>query len=635
MTFRTAAIRLAGFLLIATVVVASERAGDPLAQLRPGHPRLLFTDEQLAAGIAAAKSDPLRAELHRYLVRLAESQWQQKPIAHVLIGPRLLDQSRHAISQVLTNAMAYRLTGDARFARFAREVMLRAAAFPDWNPSHFLDTAEMACALALGYDWLFDQLTVEERRTIKAALLEKALRYAPAAYGSARRPPFLNFVTARHNWNQVCNGGLLLAALALADEEPDLARLVIAGVRKSLPLAMAPYEPDGAYPEGPVYWGYGTRYNVYLLAALESALGTDFGLGRAPGFDRTALYRVYMASATGQSFNYADGRSRLGADDALTWLAQRYRHPYAKAANRTWLKELLQQPPNDETERFVALHAAWFPEPVAAPAVTPPPLDVHFRGASELAVFRSAWDDPRALWVGFKAGSNSVNHAHLDLGTFTLDADGVRWAVDLGRDDYNLPGYWERTTVKSQRWQYYRLNNHGHNTITPGSQLQEPTAVARILRFSSTPARAFAVADLTAAYPGAAARIHRGLAMLDRQRVLVQDDVRGLNAGVPLTWRMLTATDVTIESARGATLRQAGRTLRLEILAPASAVLTTRHAKPPTAVENQNKGITGIDATLPAADMRRDVQIAVLLTPVGEKWGTAEAPALVPLENWR
>ena len=627
-------MRLLGLLLLGTITLAAEPGGDPIASLRGGHPRLVFTNEQLAANLEAAKSDPLRAELHRYLVRLAESQWKQKPIAHIVVGPRLLDQSRHAISQVLTNAMAFRLTGDTRFANFARDVMLRAAAFPDWNPSHFLDTAEMACALALGYDWLFDQLSSEERRTIKTALLEKALRYAPEAYGSAHRPQFLHFVTDHHNWNQVCNGGLLLAALALADEEPELARLVIGGVRKSLPLAMAPYEPDGAYPEGPVYWGYGTRYNVYLLAALESALGTDFGLGSSPAFDRTALYRVHMASATGQSFNYADGRSRLGADDALTWLAQRYRHPYAMAANRRWLGELLRQPPDDETERFVALHAVWFPEHQSDAAITRPELDAHFRGPSELAVFRSAWDDPRALWVGFKAGSNSVNHAHLDLGTFTLDADGIRWAVDLGRDDYNLPGYWERATVKSQRWQYYRLNNHGHNTVTPGTLLQEPAAVAPILHFASTPARAFAVADLTTAYPGAATRFLRGLAMLNRKRVLVQDEVTGLAPGVPLTWRMLTATNVTLDSPRRATLTQAGRTLKLEILQPSSAAFVARHAKPPTVVENQNKGITVIEAMLPAAETRRDVRIAILLTPIGEPWGTSEAPEIVALEKW-
>ena len=626
-------MRLLASLLVSTVALAGEPSQDPLAHLRAGHPRLLFTNEQLSENLAAAKSDPLRAELHRYLIRLAEAQWQQKPIEHVLIGPRLLDQSRQAISQVLTNAMAFRLTGDTRFASFAKSVMLRAAAFPDWNPSHFLDTAEMACALGLGYDWLFDQLSGEERKIIKTALLDKALRFAPDAYGSARRPAFLHFVTAHHNWNQVCNGGLLLAALALADEEPDLARLVLAGVRKSLPLAMGPYAPDGAYPEGPVYWGYGTRYNVYLLAALESALGTDFGLGRSPGFDRTALYRIHMASATGQSFNYADGRSRLSADDALTWLGQRYQQPYAIAANRGWLEKLLRDRPDDETERFVALHAVWFPE--AQNVTERPPLDARFRGPSELAVFRSAWDDPRALWVGFKGGSNSVNHAHLDLGTFTLDADGVRWAVDLGRDDYNLPGYWERATVNARRWQYYRLNNHGHNTLTPGTQLQEPGAVAPLIRFSSTASHAFAIADLTTAYPGAATRLHRGLAMMDRKRVVVQDDVTGLAPDVPLTWRMHTATDVTLDSPQRATLRQAGKTLRLEILAPASARFESHHAAPPTAVENQNKGISVIEVRVPATDAPRDVRIAVLISPVGEAWGAAAAPMIVPLETWK
>jgi hypothetical protein len=617
---------------------ATAFATDPLATLRPAHPRLLLTDAQLAANLDAARTDPLRAALHDHLVRVAEGHFTDRPIQHTIIGGRLLDESRKAIAHVVTGAMAFRLTREERFATFAKEQMLRAAAFPDWNPAHFLDVAEMACALALGYDWLHAQLTPDERATIKRALLDKALAFARPAYARAdpNRESF-PFVRGNlhNNWNQVCNGGFLLAALALADEAPPIARDVIAGVRETLPFAMAAYAPDGAYPEGPVYWGYGTRYNVYLIAALESALGTDFGLARTPAFDRTALYRLHMCSPTGQSFNYADGKSRLGADDGLTWLAQRYRHPHVLAANRGWLEQLLREPPNEETHRFVALHAVWFPEAAPAPPESRPALDVHFRGPSQLAVFRSAWDDPRALWVGFKAGSNTVNHAHLDLGTFTLDADGVRWAVDLGRDDYDLPGYWDRETVTSRRWQYYRLNNHGHNTLTPGRQLQEPTATAPILHFASTPAHAFAVADLTSAYPGAATRLHRGLAMLDRARVLVQDDVTGFAPGVALTWRMLTASNVNVGSPRVATLTQDGRILRVELLAPTSARFVTRHAVPPTAKENQNEDITVLEAEIPAAHTRRDMRIAVLLSPVGEKWPQRAVPEIVPLESWK
>ncbi len=610
---------------------------DPLATLRTGHPRLLLTDAQLAANLAAAKSDPLRAEVHAYVCRLAETQWREPTIQYRLNGPRLLDESRKAIAHVLTNALAYRLTGDTRFSDFARQVMRRAAAFPDWNPSHFLDVAEMATALALGYDWLHDRLPAAERAELRRALVDKALAFAGPAYRrhdpNRRSFPFVgNNLT--NNWNQVCNGGFVLAALALAEDEPALARLVIAGARETLPHALAAYGPDGAYPEGPVYWGYGTRYTVYLLAALESALGTDLGLGQAAAFDRTALYRLQMQSPTGQSFNYADGKSRLGADDTLTWLARRYAHPYAEAANRGWLRQLLHELPNDESERFVALHAVWFPE-AARGAVPAPPLDVRYRGPAELAVFRGAWDDPRALWVGFKAGSTAVNHAHLDLGTFTLDADGVRWAVDLGRDDYNLPGYWDRNEVTSRRWQYLRLNNLGHNTITPGDRLQDPHAVAPLLRFESAPARVFAVADLTPAYPGTATRLRRGLAMLDRARVLGQVEAPALPAGMPLTWRLLTETTVRLDSARVATLAKDGRALRAEILAPARARFETRPAKPRTAAEHQNQGVTMLVVAIPGAATAGDVRLAVLLTPVGEKWPVRAAPEIVRLDDWK
>jgi hypothetical protein len=198
-----------------------------------------------------------------------------------------------------------------------------------------------------------------------------------------------------------------------------------------------------------------------------------------------------------------------------------------------------------------------------------------------------------------------------------------------------LPGYWQRETRSSRRWQYFRLNNHGHNTLTPGQQLQEPSAVAPILRFASTPGRAFAVADLAPAYPGAATRHHRGLAMLNRARVLVQDDIEGLAPGLPLTWRMLTGTTVNVDSPGVATLTQSGRTLRVQLLSPTSARFIARHAAPPTPIENQNEGITVLEVKIPATDSRTNMRIAVLLSPVGEKWSKESVPEIVPLDEWK
>jgi hypothetical protein len=278
--------------LVARPEVSRAAGADALQTLRPGHPRLILTDESLKEAVEAAKSDPLRAALHQRIVLLAEAELKSDPIKHVLIGPRLLDQSRRAVSRILTCALAYRLTHDTRFAERAKKEMLVAAAFPDWNPSHFLDVAEMSLAVAIGYDWLYDQLAPAERATIKAALIRHALGFAADAYRpGGPQSKDVWFVKARHNWNQVCNAGLLSAALALADEEPEIARTVVAGARASLLLGMSAYAPDGAYPEGPGYWDYGTSFNVIAIAVLESALGQDFGLSKEPAFDHTALYR--------------------------------------------------------------------------------------------------------------------------------------------------------------------------------------------------------------------------------------------------------------------------------------------------------------------------------------------------------
>lgn len=624
------------WLLTSSLCVAGMAAAvDPLATLRPGHPRLLLTLDSIAAIVAEAKTDPMREKLHAQIVRAAEAQLKEPPIRYVLVGPRMLDQSRKALAQITTCAMAYRLSGDPRFADHARDMMLTAAAFPDWNPSHFLDVAEMATALGLGYDWLHERLTPAEREKIKRALLDKALAYVGPAYARADPDresfPFVKG-NLTNNWNQVCNGGFLIAALAVAEDEPEIARAVIAGLRETLPEAMAAYEPDGAYPEGPVYWGYGTRYNVVILAALESALGNTLGLEQRAGFGRTELFRVYVQSPTGLSFNFADGRPGLGPDSGLTWLAQRHHQPLAETHSRNLLAAELERAPN-VADRFIATHAIWFPR--AEPGAGVLPLDVNFDGPSKVAIFRSAWSDPRALWTGLKAGSNRVNHGHLDLGSFMLDADGERWAVDLGPDDYNLPGYWSGATVESPRWQYYRLNNRSHNTLTPANVLQSPDADGRMLAFVSRPQRAFAIADLSPAYPEQARKIRRGVALLDRSRVLVQDDVEGLKPGVPLTWRMLTGAEITL-AGRQATLKQNDRRLRVEILSPETARFTTRPATPPTAVEEQNAGITELIAQIPATSgAESEVRIAVLLTPVGEKWPAVAAPVLEPLNSWK
>ncbi|MBM4001112.1 MAG: hypothetical protein FJ297_16520 [Planctomycetes bacterium] len=78
--------------------------------------------------------------------------------------------------------------------------------------------------------------------------------------------------TRRDNsWNEVCDSGMLLGALAIVEHEPELASQVIDAARDSLPHGLSAYQPDGAYPEGRSYWEYGAMYTCLAIQGLTTA----------------------------------------------------------------------------------------------------------------------------------------------------------------------------------------------------------------------------------------------------------------------------------------------------------------------------------------------------------------------------
>jgi hypothetical protein len=578
-------------------------AGDVLKGLRPGHPRLYVLDAGIAEVKGRLASDPLLKRWSLRLQRDAERMLSEPPVERKLIGPRLLDKSRTALRRVSTLAGLYRLDGDRRKAERARAEMLAVAAFSDWNPSHFLDVAEMTNALAIGYDWLYGFLSPDDRAIIHRAIVEKGLEPGLKVYASGKGWP-----TYVHNWNQVCNGGLAAGALAVADEEPETSRRFVDHARASIALAMRSFAPDGGWAEGPGYWDYATRYNVYFLNALQTALGTDFGLGQLAGFPETGTFRIQSVGPIGRTFNYADASDGAGTAAQMLWLAKTFGRPdYARHEIET---------AGDRVEIF---HLLWAAGQALPPPASPRPVDSIYRGI-DVAFFRSRWDDPQGVFVGFKGGDNKANHSHLDLGTFVLDALSQRWAADLGGDDYNLPGYFGK-----QRWTYYRLRTEAHNTLTVDGENQNPKARAPLVAFFSSPGRAFAVADLSIAYAPRVRRAFRGLALLDRRRVLVQDEIEAADIPVELVWNFHTRARVETLGAR-ALLSIGSSRLEARILSPERARFEVVSANP-APPQAQQRDVTNLVVRLPHTSK---VRLAVELSPAGSR----ATPGIEPLDRW-
>ena len=286
------------------------------------------------------------------------------------------------------------MDGDKRFADRARDEMLAAASFDDWNPPHFLDTAEMTAAMAIGYDWLFDALSPDDRATIRQAIIDKGLKPGLAAYQKGEW-----WTKVNHNWANVCAGGLALGALAIADEEPDLRGRFWKRLCKAMDRPLAVFAPDGGLPEGPGYWVYATKYTVFYLAAAETALGTDLGMGDVEGLDKTGFYRIQTNGPVGKSFNFADSSDFAGVASQMFWLSRHFNQPVLAISEREYAPKWGD-----------VFHLLWFDDRGTSLSDANVPLDALFRGVN-VACFRGAWNDRQTFYIGFKGGSNSANHA--------------------------------------------------------------------------------------------------------------------------------------------------------------------------------------------------------------------------------
>ena len=602
---------LASITLITLVAYSADQptqadSSDILKTLRSGHPRLFITPESTQKLREEAKQDHELSNQLAAICKAADKIVDEKPIEYVK-GAVLLNKSRTCLGRITTLAFAWQMTSDDKYAVRALKELTAVCAFPDWHPAHFLDTAEMTCAVGIGYDWLYPYLDKGQRDTVRNALVAKGLTPGLQCYRGT--DPFhykWQWPKTSNNWSQVCNGGLAVGALAIADEEPAISSQVLVSGLKAVQGAMMSFGPDGSWNEGPGYWLYTTIYTAYYLDALKTALGSMQDLDKNPGLSATGLFRIHFVGPNGRlMFNFADCGDYAEPASQMFWLAKTFNQPlYAWEASQ-----------KTNCSPFCMI---WHSPAGKGPAQSQLPLNKYFR-RDNIVFLRSAWEDPNAMWVGFKGGDNKASHSHLDLGSFVLDALGERWAVDLGSDDYNLPGYFGK-----ERFTYFRLKTESHNTLLIDHTNQNTEAESPVVAFSSDETGGAAVVDLSSAYPMTQST-RRGIRMLDGKSVLVQDQVL---AGKPVDvlWGMMTRSKVTIDGA-SVVLERKGKQLYGRILSPSGAIFQTLSANP-RPPEHQQADVTKLSVKL-SGNVTNLVLVVIFSTDKN-----FPLPVVKPLAQW-
>ena len=569
-------------------------------KLRKSQPRLVLNPAIEKDLRKKLQSDPLIQNIYK-AIKFNANLVIEKDLISVDIPDNPNSQrnqlgiSRDFLWRINMLAMVYRIEKDKKILQRINEELVAACNFETWNPNHFLDVGEMSLAIALALDWTAGDLPQSTITLAKQALIEKGIK--PSWPEDGKTP---SWVYRDNNWNQVCNGGMIAASIAIAEVDPELAAKTIHRSIDGLNKALEVYAPDGVYPEGAIYWGYGTQFTVTTAAIFESAFGTDFGIADFPGFKESAIFRMLSSAPSGFLYNYADcaEEPERYTDFTLSWFA-------TKTGNKTFLNEEKLMLPPEEQQRISRLAGAglvWTAQFVEKEK-SALPTAWKGDGGNPIVVFTNGEQNSNGYYLGGKGGRGTVNHGNMDAGSFIFELNGVRWGIDPGNQSYGLlerAGFdlWGRCQ-DCDRWKLVTKNNFGHSTISVNNQLHMVDGLATLADFKNgeNPEATF---EMTPAFDGLLKSAQRKFKKDSSSSILIEDKIETTEKTELITWQMMTTADVEIVEG-GAVLMQDGKKLTLENLShPGFKVSVISLYPAPLELDKQIENLKRLEIRIPA-----------------------------------
>ncbi len=527
-------------------------------------PRLLFCGQSLEA-LRAKVQDPAIAVWWHSALKECDvllTTPVNAPPAHPSTredrSPGELMSSRRGQGAVVTLSLGYLLTGKQEYLdRAWAEIDCWLDRWDNWTDpahgdKHFFDlmVGEMGLTMGLAYDWLKDELPPDHRAKLRDHL---GRRIVDLYLANTELPRTAWWFHVHHNWNAVCNGGAIVAALALEGEHPRAAELVERATDDWTGY-FAELGAEGGCDEGTGYWQYGIRYAAMALESLRERGRDVSGIMDAKGMQETGYFPISFCPAGKVTVSWGDASSPV-KDPVLYLMARWYK-------NADYVRYLDRLAGHHEHHGWPtsSLAALWRPAGESwLPASGSPYLLPTARVYKEIgwSVFTDSWTDPTFI-AGFKCGNLGANHTHLDNNSFVIWSNGEWLALDLGGGVYNADYFSEK------RWKMYVVEAAGHNCLLIGGCGQAPGAKGALTVDRLDPDLAVVSGDATANYGAGVKRAIRHFAVVRRSYVVVVDDVE-MDAPGKLEWRLHTSVPATLQGSR-ATVK--GEKSSLDVIFP-------------------------------------------------------------------
>ena len=528
-----------------------------LAGVATDHPRLWLTSDRLESFKKNVKADPTHCSWSTFYEKSVQP-WMDREVSkepagypnHTRTAPVWrqtyidLQEVWYAIRHL---SIGGTVTDDAKMIEHAKAWLLETASWDPMGVTSRAYTDEWAyrvCnALAWGYDWLYNHFSEDERKTVRAALLERTRDIAEHAILNAKIHLF------PYDSHAVRSVSLTLVPACIAllgDDEDDEARDWLNYCIEFLFTVYSPWgDSDGGWAEGAQYWMMGMAYLIDAANRLKGFTGID--LYQRPFLQNTGDFPLYCNAPNTRRASFGDD-SALGDLPAIkTALNMRQLAGVTgKGAYQWYCDENLSLNPGTEMAFY---NWGWwdtnfdelaFQTDFPVVEATPPEGGLrHFKGIGWVGV-QHAMDDPdRHIQFVFKSSPyGSISHSHGDQNAFCLAAYGEDLAIQSGyyvAFNSTMHRNWRRQTRSKNA---ILINGKGQYAEKDKSKAM--AATGKILAAETHEDHIFVSGDATAAYQSLSPEVtlaQRDVYFVRNDYFVIVDKIDA-DAPVSIDWRL-------------------------------------------------------------------------------------------------
>ncbi len=520
------------------------------------HPRIMATQadfDRVKALYEAGTNEYINA-WGKQLIEFAENridEYETPQYAHPEHDPLRMEFQRHLQNNISLWGMAYHLTGDDKYAKYAYDSLEAVCKFPDWNPKHSLDTCEAMTAVSIGYDWFYNAFTPAQRQVIEEGMYKHGILQSYPSFLSTASP-MSNAFTSDNNHGVIDNGAAVVTSLAFMDVYPKECAWMMSAALELIENSIYQWS-TGMWYEGPNYWELTMMHTVKFISAMQTALGTDLGFGDLQGLDVSAKPQIAVHGYW-NTFNYGDSVELRYIVPELIWLGNQYDQPEVTEYVAEHSKNGFKQYPDTEWWKNTwskgedtALGLLWYDPEKQASAGALDMDTVYYDEELDILTMRNTWDTEGQVFVGLKGRGGVDGHSNLDSGSFVFESDGIRWVRDVGTGSYNdASGYFEWNSQTGRRWKEFPTRAESHSTVVVNPKANEAdhivsTDVSKIAQLTYDETTGVATVDMSKVLFDVTAATRKFKMVDNNQSLVIQDEITLDGTDNTVYWFLMTA----------------------------------------------------------------------------------------------